>query len=45
MLNLTDLVLELNFFESKVEKFHGVVNKLPEGRTPRIKVVVKKINL
>jgi hypothetical protein len=45
MLNLTDLVLELNYFESKVEKFHGIVNKLPEGRTPRIQIVVKRINL
>lgn len=45
MLNLTDLILELNYFESKVEKFHGIVNKLPEGRTPRIQIVVKRINL
>jgi hypothetical protein len=38
-MNLTDKVFFLTYFSSKVEKFNGVVNKLPNGYTPKIKIV------
>lgn len=44
MLNLTDKVFELHYFKDKVERFDGITNKLPDGYTPKIKVVIKEIN-
>jgi hypothetical protein len=38
-MNLTDKVFFLTYFSSKVEKFNGVVNKLPNGYTPKIKII------
>jgi hypothetical protein len=38
-MNLTDKVFFLTYFSSKVEKFNGVVNKLPKGYTPKIKII------
>ena len=43
LLNLSDLVLELNYYSDKVEKFHGVKNNLPKGYEPKIKIEVKKV--
>jgi len=45
MLNLTDKELTLHYFKSKVEEFHGVVNRLPEGHTPKIKINIKEVEL
>jgi hypothetical protein len=45
MLNLTDRVLTLHYFKSKVEKFNGVVNRLPENYVPKIKIEVEEIDL
>ena len=45
MLNLTDRELTLHYFKSKVESFNGVVNKLPEGRSPKIKIYIKEVEL
>ena len=38
-MNLTDKVFFLTYFNSKVEKFNGVVNRLPTGYTPKIKII------
>jgi hypothetical protein len=38
-MNLTDKVFFLTYFNSKVEKFNGVINKLPNGYTPKIKII------
>lgn len=45
MLNLTDRELTLHYFKSKVESFNGIVNRLPEGRTPKIKINIKEVEL
>jgi hypothetical protein len=43
VMNLTDKVFFLTYFASKVEKFNGIVNKLPEGYEPRIKIIVEQL--
>lgn len=43
VMNLTDKILMVEYYPDRVEKFIGIVNKLPEGYTPTIKIVVKKI--
>jgi len=45
MLNLTNRELTLHYFKSKVEKFNGVVNRLPEDYTPKIKIHTKEIDI
>lgn len=43
IINLKELVLEIEYFADKVEKFAGINNKLPKGYEPKIKIIVKKI--
>lgn len=43
VMNLTDKVFFLTYFASKVEKFNGIVNKLPEGYEPKIKIIVEQL--
>lgn len=43
LLNVTDLVFEVNYFEDRVEEFKGIVNKLPKGYEPTIKIEIKKL--
>jgi hypothetical protein len=43
IMNLTDRILEVEYFESKVESFEGVRNELPDGYTPKIEIRVKKL--
>ena len=43
VMNLTDRILEIEYFEDKVESFEGVKNELPKGYTPKIKIQVKKL--
>ena len=43
LLNLSDLIFELNYFDSKVDKFHGIKVNLPKGYEPKIKIEVKKL--
>ena len=43
IMNLTDRILEVEYFESKVESFEGVRNELPEGYVPKIQIRVKKL--
>ena len=45
MLNLTDREMTLHYFKSKVEKFNGIVNRLPEGHTPKIKIHIQEVEL
>lgn len=43
LLNLSDLIFELNYFDSKVDKFHGIKVNLPKGYEPKIKIEIKKL--
>ncbi len=43
VLNLTDRIIQINYFESKVEEFAGIRTELPEGYTPKIKIEVVKL--
>jgi hypothetical protein len=43
VMNLTDKVFFLTYFSSKVEKFNGIVNKLPKGYKPKIKIIVEQL--
>ena len=43
VMNLTDRILQINYFESKVESFEGVRVELPDGYTPKIKIEVVKL--
>jgi hypothetical protein len=43
VLNLTDRIFQLTYFKDKVEEFKGVVTKLPEGYTPKIKIEIVSI--
>ena len=42
-MNVTDLVLELDWMSTKVEKMHGVTDKLPKGYTPKITIDIQKL--
>ena len=44
VLNLTDKIFQLHYFENKVESFEGIKVNLPEGYTPKIKIEVKKVS-
>lgn len=43
ILNLTDKILMVEYYEDRIDKFEGIVNKLPQGYTPTIKVMIKKL--
>lgn len=43
LLNLSDLIFELNYFDEKVDKFHGIKVNLPKGYEPKIKIEIKKL--
>lgn len=43
IMNLTDRILEIEYFADKVESFEGINNKLPKGYTPKIKIQIKKL--
>jgi hypothetical protein len=42
LLDLTNKVLKLTYREDKVEEFIGVKKQLPEGYTPKIRIIVTK---
>jgi hypothetical protein len=44
IMNLTDKILEVEYFVDKVESFEGVRNELPEGYSPKIQIRVRKIS-
>jgi hypothetical protein len=43
IMNLTDRILDIEYFESKVESFEGVRTELPDGYQPKIQIRVKKL--
>ncbi len=43
VLNLTDKIIQINYFDSKVEEFAGIRTELPEGYTPKIKIEIVKL--
>jgi hypothetical protein len=43
VLNLTDRIIQINYFESKVEEFAGIRTELPDGYTPKIKIEIVKL--
>ena len=43
VMNLTDRILEVEWFADKVQEFKGINNQLPDGYKPKIKIIVNKI--
>lgn len=43
LLNLTDMIFELNYFNDRVEKFHGIKVNLPDDYDPVIQIKVNKL--
>jgi hypothetical protein len=43
IMNLTDRILEIEYFADEIESFAGVRNELPSGFEPKIQIRVKKI--
>jgi hypothetical protein len=43
LMNLTDRIFHLEYFESKVESFDGIRRNLPIGYVPKIKIEIKRI--
>ena len=43
VMNLTDRILEVEYFADKVESFEGVRNELPKGYEPKIKIQVREL--
>jgi hypothetical protein len=43
VMNLTDRIFELTYFEDKVQEFKGIDNRLPKGYSPKIKIEINKI--
>jgi len=43
VMNLTDRIIEIEYFSDKVEEFVGVTNKLPKAYSPKISINVKKL--
>lgn len=43
VMNLTDRILDVEYFSDKVESFEGVTNKLPKDYQAKIKIQVRKL--
>ena len=43
VMNLTDKIFSLHYFEDKISEFKGVNTKLPDGYEPKIKIIIKRI--
>jgi hypothetical protein len=43
VMNLTETILEVNYYKDKVKSFKGIVNKLPKGYTPKIEIIINKL--
>ena len=43
MMHLSKRELLLHWFETKVDKWEGVKNRLPDDYEPKIKIIIKKI--
>ena len=44
IMNLTDRILEIEYFKDKVERFEGIKTNLPKGYTPKIQIKVQTLN-
>jgi hypothetical protein len=44
IMNLTDKILEIEYFKDKVERFEGIKTDLPKGYTPKIQIKVQALN-
>jgi hypothetical protein len=44
IMNLTDKILEIEYFKDKVERFEGIKTNLPKGYTPKIQIKVVPLN-
>ena len=40
IMNLTETILEVNYYDHKIKSFKGIINKLPKGYTPKIKIII-----
>lgn len=43
LINLSSLMLEIDYFKNKIESMRGVTNKLPKNHKPKISVTVKEV--
>ena len=43
IMNLTETILEVNYYDHKVKSFNGIINKLPKGHTPKKKIIINKL--
>jgi hypothetical protein len=45
VMNLTDLILQIEWFEGKVQEFRGINNQLPDGYKSKIKILIDKVDV
>ena len=45
IMNLTDRILEVEWFASKVQEFKGINNQLPKDYKPKIRIIIDKIDV
>jgi hypothetical protein len=43
VLNLTDRIMEITYFEDKIKEFKGIKRNLPDGYEPKIQIIVQKV--
>jgi hypothetical protein len=45
VMNLTDLIFQVELFQSKVQEFKGINNQLPNGYKSKIKILINKVDV
>jgi len=45
IMNLTDKILQIELFQSKVQEFKGINNQLPKGYKPKIRILINKVDV
>lgn len=45
IMNLTDLILEVEWFANEVQEFKGINNQLPKDYKPKIRIIIDKIDV
>lgn len=45
IMNLTDKILQIEWFVTKVEQFKGINNQLPNGYKSKIKILINKVDV
>ena len=43
VMNLTDRILEVNYYPHKVKEFNGIINKLPKDYKPKIQININQL--